>query len=67
MLEFDVYGSAGRLTLTPFQTPPPPCFATLLDELATMITSGTTAHPCDVHRGMHLQRIIEEVRRLGGA
>jgi predicted dehydrogenase len=65
VLEFDVYGSGGRLTLSPRQTAPPRCFAALLDELATMITSGTTTHPCDVHRGVHLQRIIDDVRRIG--
>src|SRR5262245_47385153 len=51
VLEFDVYGGTGRLALTPFQTPPPPCFATLLDELATMITSGATSHPGRPPRG----------------
>ena len=67
VLEFDVYGSGGRRALSPRQTPPPQCFATLLDELAAMVRAGTTAHPCDVHRGVHLQRIIDEVRRLAGA
>jgi predicted dehydrogenase len=67
VVEFDVYGGGGLRALTPRQTPPLQCFATLLDELATMIRSGTTAHPCDVHRGVHLQRIIDEVRRIGGA
>jgi predicted dehydrogenase len=65
--EFEVYGSGGRLTLAPRRTRPRRCFATLLDEVAAMIRSGTTTHPCDVHRGVHLQRIIDEVRRLGDA
>jgi predicted dehydrogenase len=67
VVEFDVYGTGGRLALAPRQTPPQQCFAALLDELAMMIRSATTTHPCDVHRGVHLQRIIDEVRRLGGA
>jgi predicted dehydrogenase len=65
VLEFDVYGSGGRRALAPRLTSPLQCCATLLDELASMIASGTTTHPCDVHRGVHLQRLIEDVRRLG--
>ena len=56
VVEFDVYGSAGRLALSARRTPPLECFGTLLDELAAMIRSGTTVHPCDVRRGLHLQR-----------
>jgi predicted dehydrogenase len=67
VVEFDVYGSGGRRVLAPRQTPPQQCFATLLDELATMIRTGSTAHPCDARRGVHLQRIIDDVRRLAGA
>jgi hypothetical protein len=29
-----------------------------------MIASGTTAHPCDVRRGLHLQGLIERAREL---
>ena len=66
VLEFDVYGSAGREVLTARQTPPERCFVTLLDELAEMIRSGTSTHPCDVRRGLHLQQIIERVRSRAG-
>lgn len=62
VLEFDVYGGGGLVALSARRTPAPECFATLLDELAAMIHSGATAHPCDVRRGLHVQRIIERVR-----
>ena len=67
VLEFDVYGSGGRLALSARRTPPVECYGTLLDELATMIRSGTTTHPCDVRRGVHLQRIIERVGKAAGS
>ena len=63
VLEFDVYGAAGREVLAPRQTPAEQCFATLLDELAAMIRAGATTHACDVHRGLHLQWVIDEVRK----
>jgi predicted dehydrogenase len=63
VLEFDVYGSGGRAVLSSRRTPALPCFATLLDELAEMIRTSTTAHPCDVQRGLHLQRIIDQIRQ----
>lgn len=64
VVEFDVYGSAGRRVLTARQTPPAACYATMLDELVAMIDVGGTEHPCDVRRGLHVQRIIEQARRL---
>ena len=64
VVEFDVYGGAGRCVLDPRRTPPRDCYATMLDELAAMARSGTTDHPCDVRRGMHLQWVIERVGDL---
>jgi predicted dehydrogenase len=66
VLEFDVYGAAGRVALAARQTPAEQCFATLLDTLAEMIRSGATTHACDVHRGLHLQWVIDEVRKRAG-
>jgi predicted dehydrogenase len=66
VLEFDAYGDHGRRTLDPRQTSPAESYATMLDELAAMIRSGTTTHACDVRRGVHLQRIIERSRDLVG-
>jgi predicted dehydrogenase len=65
VLEFDVYGGAGRVVLTSRRTPAEQCFAELLDELAAMIRAGVTTHACDVHRGLHLQWVIDEVRKRG--
>jgi predicted dehydrogenase len=66
VLEFDVYGGGGRIALDSRQTPAEQCFATLLDELAAMIRVGATNHACDVHRGLHLQWVIDEVRKRAG-
>jgi predicted dehydrogenase len=66
ILEFDVFGDGGRVGLSPRQTPAEQCFATLLDEFAAMIRAGATTHPCDVHRGLHLQSIIDQVRKRAG-
>lgn len=63
VLEFDVYGAAGREVLASRQTAAEQCFATLLEELAAMIRAGATTHACDVHRGLHLQWVIDEVRK----
>jgi hypothetical protein len=64
VLEFDAYGNAGRLTFDPRRTPATDAFATMLSELAAMIGSGQRTHPCDVHRGVHLQWVIAEAHRL---
>jgi predicted dehydrogenase len=64
VLEFDVYGDGGRVALSARRTPAPECFRTLLDELAAVIRSGGAAHPCDVRRGLHVQRIIARVREV---
>jgi predicted dehydrogenase len=65
VLEFDVYGAAGRQVLASRQTPAEECFAALLVELAATIHAGVTTHACDVHRGLHLQWVIDEVRKRG--
>jgi predicted dehydrogenase len=62
VLEFDVFGDPGQRVLAARQTPAEDCLTVLLDELAAMIRSGATTHPCDVHRGAHLQRVIAEVQ-----
>ena len=65
VLEFDVYGALGAWSSRTRRTPAEQCFATLLDELAAMIRAGATTHACDVHRGLHLQWVIDEVRERG--
>ena len=66
-MSFDVYGEHGRLELAARQTPAVPCYTTMLDELVAMVRTGQTSHPCDVHRGVHLQRIIDDAYRLARA
>ncbi len=66
VLEFDVYGDAGRVVLTSRRTAAEQCFAGLLHELAAMIHAGVATHACDVHRGVHLQWVIDEVRKRAG-
>jgi predicted dehydrogenase len=62
VVDFEVYGSAGRRALAARRAPAEECLAMLLDELAAMVRSGATTHPCDIHRGVHLQGVIDEVR-----
>jgi predicted dehydrogenase len=58
----DVYGEHGHRELSGRATPARDCFAVLLDELVDMVHSGQTSHPCDVHRGLHLQRVLHAAR-----
>lgn len=64
LVELDVFGEHGRLPLTARRTEPLDCYAMLLDEFVAMVRDGSTAHPCDVHRGLHLQRIVERAYKM---
>jgi predicted dehydrogenase len=59
-----LYGSAGRLAMPTPVTSSVDCYARLLDELVPLIRTGRTSHPLDVHRGLHLQRLIEHAEQL---
>ncbi|MFR9728971.1 Gfo/Idh/MocA family protein [Saccharopolyspora sp. MS10] len=63
LVEFTLYGSNGKSQLAGHRTAAHECYAQLLDEFLAMIRSGRTAHPCDVRRGLHLQRVLDGVRR----
>lgn len=63
LVEFTLYGSNGKSQLTGRRTAAHECYAQLLDEFLAMIRSGRTAHPCDVRRGLHLQRVLDGVQR----
>ncbi|MFC3898986.1 Gfo/Idh/MocA family protein [Lentzea rhizosphaerae] len=65
--DFTVFGVNGARTLTNRDTPALECFTNLLDDFVAMVDSGTTAHECDVRRGLHLQRIIDLARSKAGA
>jgi predicted dehydrogenase len=64
VVEVSLYGSAGRLSLPTRATPAVDCYATMLDDLLGMIRGGRTEHPCDVRRGLHLQRLIDSAEGL---
>jgi predicted dehydrogenase len=62
--DVSLYGTGGRLTLPAPTTPTSACYAAMLDDLLDMVHSGQRAHRCDVHRGLHLQRLINDAERL---
>jgi hypothetical protein len=61
--DFTVFGENGHRTLSSRETSAQDCYVNLLDDFVAMVHSGTTAHECDVHRGLHLQRIIDLARQ----
>jgi predicted dehydrogenase len=64
VVETSIYGEHGLLMLTGRNSSSASCFAALLDDLLTMIATGITQHACDVRRGAHLQRIIDQAYQL---
>lgn len=62
--DFSVYGPPGYRAYSRPASSPLDAFATLLDEFVAMITTGITAHPCDVRRGLHLQRLLGQALSL---
>jgi predicted dehydrogenase len=65
--DFTVYGEHGYRKLSSRGTSAQDCYTLLLDDFVAMIHSGTTEHPLDVRRGLHLQKIIELARQRAGA
>ncbi|MEV8438869.1 Gfo/Idh/MocA family oxidoreductase [Actinosynnema sp. NPDC051121] len=61
--EVIVYGEHGHRVLADRGTTAQQAFTNLLDDFVAMVDSGTTEHPLDVRRGLHLQRIIDLARR----
>jgi predicted dehydrogenase len=64
VVEIAVYGDHGYRTLGRKAGTAGESYTALLDDFAAMIASGTTTHPCDVRRGLHLSSIIERAREL---
>lgn len=64
VVEVAVYGEHGYRTLGRKPGSTDESFTALLDDFAAMAASGTTSHPCDVRRGLHLQKLIERAREL---
>ncbi|MFD1051410.1 gfo/Idh/MocA family oxidoreductase, partial [Kibdelosporangium lantanae] len=61
VVEFSVYGDHGYRSLPGRDTPADQCYTALLDDFVAMVQSGTTSHPVDAQRGLHLQRVIDAV------
>ncbi|KAA5835934.1 Gfo/Idh/MocA family oxidoreductase [Saccharopolyspora hirsuta] len=61
LVDFAVYGEHGCAPLTGRRTAARECYAQLLDNLLVMIREKRVDHPCGVHRGLHLQRVLADV------
>lgn len=61
VLRVSAHGAGGHVELTSRETSALDCYRVALDELLTAVATGTP-HPLDVHRGVHLQRVLAEVR-----
>ena len=55
----ELYGAEGVLELDCATAVGPDAFATLAEELASMVRTGSR-HPLDVQRGLHLQRVLAD-------
>jgi predicted dehydrogenase len=58
----DLYGQYGHSALVPRSTSSEDCYRAMLDDLLAMVRDGATEHPCDVRRGLHLQRVLSAAR-----
>ncbi|MFD0920896.1 Gfo/Idh/MocA family protein [Saccharopolyspora rosea] len=61
VVDFSVYGVRGQSQLGGRRTAARECYARMLDDFLAMIHDGETHHPCDVSRGLHLQRVLSDV------
>ncbi|WP_020669439.1 Gfo/Idh/MocA family protein [Amycolatopsis nigrescens] len=66
IVEVSVYGEHGYRALGRKPGAANASYTALLDDFAAMIASGVTAHPLDVRRGVHLQRLLDQARELAG-
>ncbi|MFI8567593.1 Gfo/Idh/MocA family protein [Rhodococcus sp. NPDC078407] len=62
LMRIELSGSDGVEALTDRSTSSIDCFAVLLDEFLESVETGTD-HECSVHRGLHLQRVIDQARQ----
>jgi predicted dehydrogenase len=65
-VEFAVYGEPGMRTLPGRATPALDCYTCLLDHFVAMVDCGKTDHACDAQRGLHLQRVLDTIRKKAG-
>lgn len=64
--EFAVYGKGGYQSFARRPGMALECYTTMLDDVAAMIDRAAVRHPCDIRRGLHLQRILAEAATLAG-
>lgn len=62
VLRVSVHGAGGVVELSGRESSSLDCYAVLLDELLSAARAHAP-HPLDVHRGLHLQQVAEQVRR----
>jgi predicted dehydrogenase len=62
-----IYGRHGYLELPQRVESAQDCFHRLLDDFVSMVHNGQTEHRCDVSRGLHVQRIVQNIAQLAGA
>lgn len=65
-VEFTVFGGAGRHRLAGRPWDPRASYARLLDSFVAAVRGETPLAGLDVTRGLHLQRVIEDVRSAAG-
>lgn len=63
-VEFAVYGEHGLRLLGREPDGAATSYTALLDDLAALVDSGIRTHPCDVTRGVHLQRVLADCARV---
>lgn len=66
VVEVAVYGEHGYRCLARKPGAANESYTAMLDDFCALIASGTREHPCDVHRGLHLQRLLARVREVAG-
>ncbi|GAB3578124.1 Gfo/Idh/MocA family oxidoreductase [Amycolatopsis endophytica] len=64
VVECAVYGEHGYRTLGRRDGVAAQSYTAMLDDFAALADTGTTSHPCDVTRGLHIQRLLESTRSL---
>lgn len=64
IVAFRVYGEHGYRTMEQRPGSAPGSYTAMLDDFAALVATGTRTHPLDVHRGVHLQRLLDEAFRL---
>lgn len=64
VVELAVFGEHGFRCVNQRPGTPQDSYTALLDDFAALIASGTREHPCDVQRGLHIQRVIDQALRV---